>query len=94
MYEGIKKSIKFICNDCGEFFPTNMEYCDICGSSNIRKAKSKDLSKYMKTHDIERFEELKSVNEAAGICHWWLIIIILVILVIAAIGYFLITWDI
>ncbi|MFW9901957.1 MAG: hypothetical protein ACFFDY_11855 [Candidatus Thorarchaeota archaeon] len=41
-----KKTYKFICDDCGEFMHTKTEYCEKCGSNNMRKAKHDDYIKY------------------------------------------------
>ena len=82
MYKSIKKSFKFLCNECGEFFPTSTEHCDKCGSRDIRKATNKDLSRFTKTHDLR--EKIFIPTKC--------ILIVLLIIVIVIIGYFLITY--
>jgi len=82
MYKGIKKSMKFLCNECGEFFPTSTEYCDKCGSNDIRKATNKDLSRFEKTHDMR--EKIVIPTKC--------IMIVVLIFAIVTIGYFIITY--
>lgn len=41
-----KKTYKFICDDCGEFLHTKMEFCEKCGGTALRKATKEDYLKY------------------------------------------------
>ncbi|NVM38053.1 MAG: hypothetical protein HWN81_20835 [Candidatus Lokiarchaeota archaeon] len=65
-----KKTFKFICDECGKFLHTKMEYCEKCGSKALRKATKEDFSKYetkgkakkaeRKTETAERRTEKKA----------------------------------
>ena len=62
-----KKTYKFICNDCGEFLHTKMEFCEKCGSTALRKTTREDYSKYEtkgKADKAERVTERKAVEKA------------------------------
>ena len=37
-----KKTFKFVCDECGKFGHTQTEYCEVCGSKAMRKAKKED----------------------------------------------------
>ena len=41
-----KKTYKIICDECGEFLHTKMEFCEKCGATAMRKATREDYSKY------------------------------------------------
>jgi len=41
-----KKTYKFICDECGEFAYTEMEYCERCGKKTLRKATKEDYANY------------------------------------------------
>ncbi|MFX1566748.1 MAG: hypothetical protein ACFFCV_00115 [Promethearchaeota archaeon] len=41
-----KKTYKFICDDCGEFMHTKADFCEKCGSKNMRKPTRDDYLKY------------------------------------------------
>ena len=41
-----KETYKLICDECGEFLHTKMEFCEKCGATAMRKATNEDYSKY------------------------------------------------
>jgi len=55
-----KKTFKFICHDCGKFSYTDSEYCEVCGSSNMRKALKED---YLKFEQASKKEHKKIKTE-------------------------------
>lgn len=52
-----KKTYKYICNGCGEFMHTKTDYCEKCGSSDMRKANKEDYSKYAAGEKAEQKAE-------------------------------------
>lgn len=69
-----KMTFKFVCNECGEFAYTNLEYCEKCGEKALRKATNEDYTRYemetirdAKEHRIvfEKADETRKVTERA-----------------------------
>jgi rRNA maturation endonuclease Nob1 len=55
-----KKTFKFICDECGEFLNSEMEYCEKCGTQAVRKAKSADYRKYQKEYAKDAEETMNA----------------------------------
>ncbi len=69
-----KKTFTLICDECGEFAHTQMEYCENCGAQAIRNATNEDYTRYemetisdLKNQEIgfEKAEETKMIRERA-----------------------------
>jgi len=63
--KNFKKTFTHICDNCGEFTHTVMEYCESCGSQAIRKATSEDYLKIEESANKEA-EETKKRGEIIG----------------------------
>lgn len=69
-----KKTFLFVCDECGEFAPAKLEYCENCGEKALRKATNEDYTRYeMETKKInkeqriefEKADEIRKVAERA-----------------------------
>jgi len=54
------KTYKYTCDKCGKFFRIKREYCRVCGSHGLRKAKKDDYKKLDKRMMIEVKEDLQN----------------------------------
>lgn len=57
-----KKTFILICDECGKFAHTKMEYCENCGAQAIRKATKEDYKRYER-ETISREKERKDLFE-------------------------------
>ena len=51
---------KIICNDCGKTLPTDSEFCQYCGSSNIETLTSQIVKESNREQDINNNKALKN----------------------------------
>ena len=61
-----KKTFIFVCDECGEFAPTKLEYCENCGEKALRKAINEDYARYemeTKRNDKEQLIEFEKADE-------------------------------
>ena len=48
-----KKTYPLVCNACGEFAHTDLEFCDKCGEKALRKATKEDYAKAKKEKGLK-----------------------------------------